>query len=65
MQAEILSSRYQPWTGFTPSVAAGSTFQRARGLQQEDLAKLLHSLSGRIVRLLERRGLLKAVVTTP
>lgn len=35
-------------------------FYRARCPQRDDLVKLLHSLSGRIVRLLERRGLLIA-----
>jgi ribosomal protein S27E len=35
-------------------------FHRARPPQREDIVRLLHSLSGRIVRLLERRGLLIA-----
>ena len=35
-------------------------FHRARRPQREDIVRLLHSLSGRIVRLLERRGLLIA-----
>lgn len=35
-------------------------FHRARRPQRDDLVKLLHSLSGRIARLLERRGLLIA-----
>lgn len=35
-------------------------FHRARRSQREDIVRLLHSLSGRIVRLLERRGLLIA-----
>jgi len=36
------------------------SFHRARRFQRDDLMKLLHSLSGRVVRLLERRGLLVA-----
>jgi len=37
-----------------------ATFHRARCPQRDELVKLLHSLSGRIVRLLERRGLIIA-----
>jgi hypothetical protein len=40
-------------------------FYRARCPQRDDLVKLLHSLSGRIVRLLERRGLLIADAEHP
>jgi len=36
------------------------TFHRARRPQRDDIVRLLHRLSGRIVRLLERRGLLVA-----
>jgi hypothetical protein len=42
-----------------------ATFHRARGPQRDDLVKLLHSLSGRIVRLLARRGLLIADAEHP
>jgi ribosomal protein S27E len=37
-----------------------AVFQRARRPQRDDMVRLLHALSGRIVRLLERRGLLIA-----
>jgi hypothetical protein len=37
-----------------------AVFHRARRPQRDDIFRLLHSLSGRIVRLLERRGLLIA-----
>jgi hypothetical protein len=40
-------------------------FYRARCPQRDDLVKLLHRLSGRIVRLLERRGLLIADAQHP
>jgi hypothetical protein len=46
--------------GAYPLNGARVTFHRARRPQRHELVKLLHSLSGRIVKLLERRGLLIA-----
>jgi ribosomal protein S27E len=42
-----------------------AVFHRARRPQLDDIVRLLHSLSGRIVRLLERRGLLIADPESP
>ena len=42
-----------------------AVFHRARRPQRDDIVRLLHRLSGRIVRLLERRGLLIADPVCP